>query len=72
MLNQTLLDLGFSRSTLDKCLYFRNVGGEDALVYVDDILLVGNDQVTRTSVIDGIINKMCNIFDIKQQETWRH
>ena len=62
-LNQTLLDLGFTRSSLDKCLYFRKDGLKVtyALVYVDDIFLAGNDPVFRASVIEGIKSKFGKI-----------
>ena len=62
-LNRTLLDLGLARSNLDKCLYYRKDGDKVtyALVYVDDILLAGNDPEFRTLVINGITSKFGKI-----------
>ena len=62
-LNQTLLDLGFTRSSLDKCLYFRKDGDKVtyALIYVDDIFIAGNDPVFRASVISSITSKFGKI-----------
>ena len=62
-LNKTLLDLGFTRSTLDKCLYSHKVNGKIAyaLVYVDDIFLVGNDKAYRESIINSIQAKFKKI-----------
>lgn len=62
-LNQELINIGYTRSKIDKCLYFRNNGKKTtyALVYVDDILLVGNDSDFRASTIAQITNKFLTI-----------
>ena len=52
-LNKVLLEAGFTRSQIDKCLYIRKEGDKVtyACIYVDDIMLAGNDQVFRSHVI---------------------
>ena len=55
-LHSTLIDLGFQRSTIDKCLYSRTVDGKVTLacIYVDDIFLAGNDDGFRSHAIRTI------------------
>ena len=47
-----MIGQGFVRSTIDKCLYTHRHGDRTthALIYVDDIMLIGNDKEFRTSV----------------------
>ncbi len=51
-LNNFMSENQFERSNIDKCLYTRRDGNKvtHALVYVDDILLIGNDKAFRTSI----------------------
>lgn len=55
-LHSTLVNLGFQRSNIDKCLYSRIVDGKVtyACVYVDDIFLAGNDGEFRNHAIRTI------------------
>jgi hypothetical protein len=45
-LNQTMIDLGFSRCISDACIYLKNVKGQDiyVAVYVDDIIIACCDE----------------------------
>ena len=47
-----MTEQGFTRSSIDKCLFSKKSGPSitHALVYVDDILLIGNDPKERRSI----------------------
>ena len=62
-LHQGLTEIGYSRSSIDKCLYFRKDGAKItyALVYVDDILFIGNDANFRATSIQRITEKFLTI-----------
>ena len=51
-----LLSLGYTRSNTDKCLFFKSTGNKITylLLYVDDILIAGNDVDVRKHTIDHI------------------
>ena len=50
--NETLTSIGFVVNEADKCVYYRYGGGEGVILclYVDDILLIGNDVGMMTSM----------------------
>ena len=62
-LHQALVNVGYTRSAIDKCLYYRHNGAKVtyALVYVDDILLIGNDVGFRATTIQHITNSFVSI-----------
>jgi hypothetical protein len=55
-INPILLQLGYTRSNIDKCLFFHKDGDKITylLLYVDDIFIAGNDTTFRTHTIDNI------------------
>ena len=62
-LNNFMSENHFERSNIDKCLYTRRDGDKvtHALVYVDDILLIGNDKAFRTSIKRKLSNRFKRI-----------
>jgi hypothetical protein len=62
-LSQTLLEIGFSSSQVDPSLFLYHSNGSHVflLVYVDDIIVTGNNVVT----IQSIITKLQADFAIK-------
>eukprot|EP00253_Pinus_taeda_P003724 PITA_03724 len=55
--------LGFTRRKVDHCLYFKFIGDHVIylVLYVDDILLVGNDK----EIIQDLKTKLSSKFDMK-------
>jgi hypothetical protein len=64
-MHQFLINTGFARSLMDKCLYTRRDGNlvTHALVYVDDILLVGNDAKFRLRCKTELRSRFKNITE---------
>jgi hypothetical protein len=64
-MHQFLINTGFARSLMDKCLYTRRDGNlvTHALVYVDDILLVGNDTKFRLRCKTELRSRFKNITE---------
>jgi len=60
-----MVSMGFVRSEIDKCLFTRKIGDlvTHALVYVDDILLIGNDAVFRTQCKQALVTKFKKITE---------
>jgi hypothetical protein len=58
-----MLEQGFIRSNIDKCLYTHRQGDRitHALIYVDDIMLLGNDKEFRTSIKRNLATKFKRI-----------
>jgi hypothetical protein len=58
-----ILGLGFVRSRVDHCVYSKQVGNHFIYVvlYVDDMLLVGNNM----DVIKEVKSKLSSKFDMK-------
>jgi len=55
--------LGFTRSKVDHCVYFKLIGDRVIylVLYVDDMLLVGNDK----EVIHDLKTQLSSKFDMK-------
>src|ERR1700726_3632095 len=55
--------LGFTRSKADHCVYFKLIGDHVIylLLYVDDMLLVGNDK----EIIQDLKTQLSSKFDMK-------
>eukprot|EP00253_Pinus_taeda_P034672 PITA_34672 len=55
--------LGFTRSKADHCVYFKLIGGRVIylVLYVDDMLLVGNDK----EIIQDLKTQLSSKFDMK-------
>ena len=55
--------LGFTRSKADHCVYFKLIGDHVIylVVYVDDMLLVGNDK----EIFQDLKNQLSSKFDMK-------
>ena len=55
--------LGFTRSKADHCVYFKLIGGRVIylVLYVDDMLLVGNDK----EIIQDLKTQFSSKFDMK-------
>jgi hypothetical protein len=64
-MHQFLTNTGFTRSNMDKCLYTHRAGNlvTHALVYVDDILLVGNDTIFRQHCKTELKERFHNITE---------
>ena len=58
-----ILGLGFVRSKADHCVYSKQVGDHfiNIVMYVDDILLIGNNK----DVIKEVKSQMSSKFDMK-------
>jgi hypothetical protein len=58
-----MLGLGFTRSKVDHCVYFKLI--DDRLIYlvlyVDDMLLIGNDK----AIIQDVKTQLSSKFDMK-------
>jgi hypothetical protein len=69
MLNATLLDLHFTRSKLDHCIYMGVVNGHEMLVavFVDDIL-IACDNTTAIATVIVAISKKFPIKDMGRAE----
>jgi hypothetical protein len=68
LINQKFCDLGFTRLAHDKCVYIkRNIITSAVtiiVVYVDDILFTGNDQVEIQGVLDYLSDQFTKITDM--------
>jgi len=55
--------LGFTRSKVDHCVYFKLIGDYVIylVLYVDDMLLVGNDK----EIIQDLKTQLSSKFDMK-------
>ena len=55
--------LGFTRSKADRCVYFKLIGDRVIylVLYVDDMLLVGNDK----EIIQDLKTQLSSKFDMK-------
>ena len=55
--------LGFTRSKADQCVYFKLIGDHVIylVLYVDDMLLVGNDK----EIIQDLKTHLSSKFDMK-------
>ena len=55
--------LGFTRSKVDHCVYFKLIGDRVIylVLYVDDMLLVGNDK----EIIQDLKTQLCSKFNMK-------
>ncbi|GMG15655.1 unnamed protein product [Phytophthora fragariaefolia] len=62
-MHKFLLEIGFARSKLDPCLYFRRSDGKLTVLglYVDDIVVVSQ----RESDSDWVMQKLAEQFEIK-------
>jgi hypothetical protein len=62
-INPVLLQLGYTRSNIDKCLFSHRDGDKITylLLYVDDILIAGNDPIFRTHTINSIESRFDKI-----------
>ena len=58
-----ILGLSFTRSKADHCVYFKLIGNRVIylVLYVDDMLLVGNDK----EIIQDLKTKLSSKFDMK-------
>eukprot|EP01018_Ginkgo_biloba_P031360 Gb_07932 [translate_table: standard] len=58
-----MLGLGFIRSKVDHCIYFKQVRDHFVilLLYVDDILLIGNNK----EMIKGVKSQLSSQFEMK-------
>ena len=58
-----MLGLGFIRSKADHCIYFKQVRDHFVilLLYVDDILLIGNNK----EMIKGVKSQLSSQFEMK-------
>jgi hypothetical protein len=64
-MNEFMVSIGFTRSNIDKCMYTYKAGSTitHALVYVDDILLIGNDTSHRSNTRSLLRSKFNNITE---------
>jgi hypothetical protein len=64
-MNEFMMSISFIRSNIDKCMYTYRSGSQitHALVYVDDILLIGNDPAHRADVRRLLRDKFHNITE---------
>jgi len=60
-LDKGLRDIGFTRSTVDECVY--TFGSIIFMVYVDDGILIGK----TSSEIDGVISKLRLLYDLTDE-----
>jgi transposase InsO family protein len=69
-LDTQLRDMGFTQSTSDPCIYYRNAGGDMFClgVYVDDIILAGSSDDRIKEVKDTLSQK----FEIKDMGKLHH
>ena len=61
--NTYMLGLGFTRSKVDHCMYFKLVGDHliYLVLYVDDIFMIGNDKY----IIQNVKNQLSREFEMK-------
>jgi hypothetical protein len=63
-----MLGLGFTRSKVDHCVYFKFIGDHliYLVLYVDDMLLIGNNK----ELISDVKTQLFFKFDMKDLATW--
>ena len=64
--DRTLTSVGFVVNEVDRCVYYRQGGGESIILclYVDDILIFG----TNIDIINEVKSFLSKSFDMKDPE----
>jgi hypothetical protein len=58
-ITETLLSLGYNQYQYDSCVFSKRIDDKQTYIglYVDDLLIVSNDEKERTMLLEGLTNK---------------